>query len=89
MNRRLLSLVFVLTFCGHQSAVHAGDPPYWSTFSMIAVDPATVWPVSPSHRARGRSTRPISSLPASVRAMESSSARRRCCSETTHEAFSC
>ncbi len=41
MNRRLLSLVFVLTFCGNQSAVHAGDPPYWSTFSIIAVDPAT------------------------------------------------
>ena len=41
MNRRLLSLVFVLMFCAHQSAVHADDPPYWSTFSIIAVDPAT------------------------------------------------
>jgi uncharacterized Ntn-hydrolase superfamily protein len=41
MSRRARSLLFVLMLCAGQRAVRAAEPPYWTTFSIIAMDPAS------------------------------------------------
>ena len=41
MNRRTLSLGIGLMLCVSQNSLRAQDAPYWSTFSIIAYDPAT------------------------------------------------
>jgi uncharacterized Ntn-hydrolase superfamily protein len=41
MNRRSIPLALLLMLAAVRAAVGAPDPPYWSTFSIIAVDPAS------------------------------------------------
>jgi uncharacterized Ntn-hydrolase superfamily protein len=41
MSRRSPAWLFVLMLCTGGPVLRAQDPPYWSTFSIIAVDPAT------------------------------------------------
>src|SRR6478736_4728948 len=41
MNRRSIPLALLLMLAAVRGAAGAPDPPYWSTFSIIAVDPAS------------------------------------------------